>query len=256
MSKLLEQKRRGARRGPPRRDRVLNAAFWAGSGAWILEQVGWIGDQPIGLALLIAMAGLGRHAITVPFLRRARPLLAPGMRSIPLPELMHAPAGRHVHVRGRIRALEPMSTYLGEIDNAVYSHVELVGTSEKLLAHRDFRVYHTRMRDFLLVDDSGATVEIRMDDAEVKQPRRTLYLHDQRVAWELLKQVGGLRPARLHRPVITEHWLADGDEIEVLGTVEREPDQRQEALPRELPTRPVLVSSRGRPLTVQLLRGR
>jgi hypothetical protein len=90
----------------------------------------------------------------------------------------------------------------------------------------------------------------------VKPPRRTLYLHDQRVAWELLDEVGGLCPARLHRPVITEHWLADGDEIEVLGMVEREADQRQQALPRELPTRPVLVSARGRPLTVQLLRAR
>ena len=235
---------------------MFNAAFWAGSGIWFLDKVGWIADQPLGLGLLIPLALLGRDAITIPFLRRERPLLPPGARSIPLPELMPMPAGRHVHVRGRIRALEPMSTYLGEIDNAVYSHVELVGTSEKLLAHRDICVHHTRMRDFLLVDDFGETVEIRLDHAEVKLPRRTLYLHDQRVAWELLEETGGLRPARLHRPVITEHWLADGDEIEVLGMVEREPDQRQEALPRELPTRPVLVSARGRPLTVQLVHTR
>ena len=232
---------------------MFNATFWAGSGVWLLEQVGWIADQPIGFGLLFAMAILGRDAITVPFLRRTRPLLNPGERSTPLAELMHMPAGRHVHVRGRIRALERVPTYLGTIDDAVYSHVDLVGTTEKLLAHRDFRVYHTRVRDFLLEDDSGATVEIRMDDAEVKPPRRTLYLHDERVAWEFLEEAGGLRPRRLHRPVITEHWLADGDEVEVRGMVEREPDQRQEALPRELPTRPVLVSSRGRPLTVQLL---
>jgi len=258
MRDRFQQARRRARRGRPLRDWVLNAMFWTGLGAWLLERVGWIPDQPIGLGALGAMAFLGRDAIRVPFWRRTRPLLLPGARSIPLAELTHMPAERHVHVRGRIRALEPLRTYLGEIDDAVYSRVELIGTTPKWLAHRDFRVYRVHTRDFLLVDETGATVEIRMDQAEVTLPRRTLHLHDPRVAEALLDQLQlpCPRPSRLHRPVITEHWLADGDEIEVLGTVEREADPRQEALPRELPTRPVLVSARGRPLTVQLLRAR
>jgi hypothetical protein len=50
--------------------------------------------------------------------------------------------------------------------------------------------------------------------------------------------------------------LSFGGDFEVMGTVERVADPRQEALPRELPTRLLLVSVHGRPLTVQLLRPR
>jgi hypothetical protein len=258
----VERARRRARRGTPWRRRVLNTILWTGLGAWVLELAGWLPDLPMEW-LFGPLLFVGADAITLPFRRRARPLLLPGARPIPLAELRHMAAERHVHVRGRIRALERVSTYLGEIDDAVYSHAELVATisqvgtiSQVSAPHRDLRVYHVQRRDFLLVDENGATVEIRMHQAEVKPPRRTLYLHDHRVAWAFLGEFGGLRPTRLHRPIITEHWLANGDEIEVLGTVERVADPRQEALPRQLPTRPVLISVRGRPLTVQLVRAR
>jgi hypothetical protein len=175
---------------------VINAMFWTGVCAWILERVGWIPDQPVGLTALGSMVFLGKEAITLPFRRRPRPLLLPGTHYTPLAELLYMPAESHVHVRGRICARERMPTYLGDIADAVYSRVELVGTTPKFAAHRDFRAHHVETRDFLLADDTGATVEIRMCEAEVKLPRRTLYLHDDRVVGALLDQLrlSGPRP--------------------------------------------------------------
>lgn len=61
---------------------------------------------------------------------------------------------------------------------------------------------------------------------------------------------------RLSKPSVIERWLQDGDEVEVIGTIEQRPDFRRESLPREGHTRPVLVSTPAQPLTVQLLRAR
>ena len=247
--------RRRARLGRTRRERVGNAAYWLTMGAWCMERFGWLPDLPTGF-MLMGMHTFMSGWITFPFRRRPRPLRLPGMSSTPLAELRNMQAQAHVHVRGRIHALAPMRTYLGEIDDAVYSRVEMVGTTPAFAAHRDYSRHRVEARDFLLVDETGTTVEIRMRQAEVKLPRRMFRTHDIGVASELLDSLPGPRPQDLCRPTITEHWLADGDEVEVVGTVEREADPRQEALPRELPTRPVLVSALGRPLTVQFLRAR
>jgi hypothetical protein len=117
-----------------------------------------------------------------------------------------------------------------------------------------YQQHRSEASDFLLEDGTGATVEIRMHQAEVKLPRRVHRSHD--LAW--VDQLRGYLPdwgdTALHQPTIIEHWLAAGDEVEVLGTVEHELDPQQEALPRDLPTRPVLVSTHGKPLTVRLVR--
>lgn len=51
-----------------------------------------------------------------------------------------------------------------------------------------------------------------------------------------------------------QHVRGAGDEVEVVGTIEQTPDARRESLPREMHTRPVLVSTPEQQLTVQLLR--
>lgn len=233
----------------------MSAVFWTGVCLWGMELAGWLPETPFPGIMTFYTAIFGPSI--VPFQRRKRRLRLPGATSIPIAGLVTAPAGTLVHARGRVRALRPMATYLGDIHDAVFRHLELVGTTPRFGAHRDFRVHDVEARDFLLVDETGA-VEIRMHDAETMLPERMLHLHDAGAAWELIEQLvhPDARPRDLYRPTIIERWLADGDEIEVLGTVERQADPRYEALPRELPTRPVLVSTRDQPLRVQLLRGR
>lgn len=257
----LKRARLRAQRVPSsRRVRLGQALVWpsllGGVLNWFLDFV----DLPYALLNLTTFVGvvLIGDGTLWPFRRRPK-RLALGHPMVALAALGTMVPGARVHVRGRIRAQERMATYLGTIDDAVYSHLALIGARD--VSRRPYQplpAYRERARSFMLVDDEQVTVEIVMSEAKVVEPMRKFVSRDRKLAWALFNVLELREPARalvdLASPSVTEYWLQDGDEVEVVGTIDLRPNSQRESLPREMNTRPALISTQDQPLTVQLLR--
>jgi hypothetical protein len=257
LDELTRARRRARRRFFSRRERLGQALAWPAGFGVILDLFGVIDGRPLGIFWLLGLV-LANNALW-PFRHRPKRLM-PAKPLGALAALGSMAPGTRVHVRGRIRAQERMSTYLGTIDDAVYSRLALIGVQDTSgERHRDLPVAWERALSFTIVGDDEAPVEILMREATVVQPWRRLLTRHRNLAEALLDEAmpfwRGNAQMRLIEPSVVEYWLQEGDEVEVVGTLEHRPDAQRESLHREMHSRPVLVSAAEGPLTVQLVRG-
>ena len=203
----------------------------------------WVGARAASAA---ARRALGRRRRVLQHIEedwsQARPLT--------LSEVSSLPPATPVRVRGRVRVQRALESYLAPARRGPY---EWLLVREELLPERLYFI--ERGHDFDLVDDQGSALRVGVSHARTVvewHPDPQLVSPDiaARLRTCIPRQLVGRRALAVSSLAIAGLFVEDGAAIEVLGYTRRVADPAATALPREMPSRTVLVGDPDRPLVL------